>query len=235
MDYKLLEAFRNLFLGQEYLHRKSTLGDFVAMHFYEDLYSLNRSPKLVSRVKNGQAILNTKNVRQGLKARRGDGSFGETVPNITPVTDEGYSVLRGPIATIEIGIEVKILMKAMLKQIDRVINDLQNQARHFRSRRGNPICIGVVGINRASHCTSYEGDRSYRTDGRKHKHPIDEADKAEQYLREKVLQTFDEFLFLRFCATNEPPFKFSWSNQEMTEQDYGAVLVRVSQEYERRF
>jgi hypothetical protein len=33
------------------------------------------------------------------------------------------SAARGPIATVEIGVEVKILAKPMIKQIDRVIND----------------------------------------------------------------------------------------------------------------
>ena len=57
------------------------------------------------------------------------------------LTDAGYLVARGPIATVEIGIEVKILAKAMIKQIDRVINDLRNQVVQFKRGGGNPICI----------------------------------------------------------------------------------------------
>ena len=178
-------------------------------------------------------MLNTQNRRRGIKARRGDGSFGEIVPNTDALKDEGFIVRRGPIATIEIGVEVKILMKAMIKQIDRVINDLKGQSQHFRSHGGNPI-VGVVGINRAPYCTTYEGDRPYRTDGRKYKHPIDEADAAEERLRQLAAPDFDEFLILRFEGINEPPYPFTWSNEEATLLDYAAALARISQQYEIR-
>ena len=95
----------------------------------------------------------------------------------------------------------KILMKAMIKQIDRVINDLKGQAQHFRSRGGNPICVGVVGINRAPYCTTYEGIRSFRTDGKKYQHPIDEAASAEERLRQFAAPAYDEFFILRFEAS----------------------------------
>src|SRR5437660_12674265 len=36
----------------------------------------------------------------------GDGTFGEIIPGETSITDSGYIVARGPIATVEIGIEV---------------------------------------------------------------------------------------------------------------------------------
>jgi len=205
------------------------------MRFFEDLHALGRSKKLVSRVDTGISVLNTRNRRQGIKARRGDGSFGEIVPYVEPIKDKGFVVCRGPIATIEIGIEVKILMKAMIKQIDRVINDLEKQAAHFRSRGGKPICVGIVGINRAPHCTSYEGERKFRTDGTKYTHPIDEADDAEARLMSRAASHFEEFIVLRFLATNEPPFRFAWANEQTTTMDYGAVLARVSQHYEARF
>ena len=109
MIYHLFDSFRDLFEGQAYLHRKSNLGDFVAMHLYEDLHRLGRSEKYVARVDTGISVLNTQNLRQGIKARRGDGSFGEIVPNTDAIQDEGFAVHRGPIATIEIGVEVKNL------------------------------------------------------------------------------------------------------------------------------
>ena len=87
----------------------------------------------------------------------GDGSFGEAVPNGGPVRDEGFAVARGQIATIEIGIEVKIMMKAMIKQIDRVMNDLTKQAEVFRSKGGDPFCVGIVGVNRAPRTTNLRG------------------------------------------------------------------------------
>ena len=232
MIYRLLDSFRGLFEGQSYLHRKSNLGDFVARHLYEDLHRLGRSEKYVDRVNTGISVLNTQNLRHGIKARRGDGSFGEIVPHANAIQDEGFVVRRGLIATIEIGIEVKILMKAMIKQIDRVINDLKGQAQHFRSSGGSPICVGVVGINQAQYCTTYEGIRSFRTDGKKYKHPIDEAAAAEERLRQFAAPAYDEFLILRFDAINEPPYPFVWTNENSTSLDYGAALARISQQYE---
>lgn len=204
------------------------------MHLYEDLYQLGRSKKYTDLVETGICVLNTRNRRQGIKARRGDGSFGEIVPSADAIKDEGFVVRRGPIATIEIGIEVKILMKAMIKQIDRVINDLKGQTEHFRSSGGNPICVGVVGINRAPYCTTYEGSRSFRTDGKKYKHPIDEAKDAEERLRQFAAPAFDEFLILRFEGINEPPYPFTWTSEEAALLDYGAALARISQRYQTR-
>jgi hypothetical protein len=234
LTYHLLKAFEGLFNGQAYLHRKSNLGDYVAMHLYEDLTDLGRSKKYVARVDQGISVLNTQNKRRGISARRGDGSFGEIIPGEEAIFDTGFKVGRGPIATIEIGIEVKILMKAMIKQIDRVISDLKGQAGHFRSRSGNPVCVGVVGINHADYCTSYEGDRSFTTDGRKYQHPIQEAAEAERRLLQLAAPDFDEFLLLKFRATNEAPYDFAWQNMRDTTLDYGAILARVSQQFEAR-
>ena len=204
------------------------------MHLFEDLYTLGRSKKYVDRVDTGIAVLNRQNRRLGIKARRGDGSFGEVVPGAGAAQEEGFIVSRGPIATIEIGIEVKILMKAMIKQIDRVINDLKGQAQHFRSRAGNPICVGIVGVNHAPYCTTYEGTRSFRTNGKNYKHPSDEADDAKQRLRQLAAPAFDEFLILEFEGINEPPYPFAWTNEKTTLLDYGAALARISQQYETR-
>lgn len=168
-----------------------------------------------------------------MAARRGDGSFGEIVPGIAPITDVGYAIKRGPIATIEIGVEVKILMKAMIKQIDRVSSDLRGQVVHFNAKKGNPICVGIVGINHAPFCTTYEGDRSFKTDGRKYKHPITEAAEAEKRLLIQAEPAFDEFLVLRFSATNEPPFSFAWMNERETNLSYGAILARLSQQFDK--
>jgi hypothetical protein len=43
---------------------------------------------------------------------------------------------------------------------------------------------------------------------------------------------FDEFLVLKFLARNEPPYEFAWANEQATTLDYGAILARVSQQYE---
>jgi hypothetical protein len=103
MPYRLLAEFENLFANRIYRHRDSSRGDFVAMHLYEDLIALAKSEKLNSRVMSKDWVLNTSNTRQGIKARRGDGTFGEKVPGAKVITDPGYSTARGKVATVEIG------------------------------------------------------------------------------------------------------------------------------------
>ncbi len=134
----------------------------------------------------------------------------------------------------------------MIKQIDRVISDLVGQVQHFRRGGGNPICVGIVGINQAERCTSYEGSvtcpscghtfpRAHTTNGRKHPHPIQEAPEAEARLKGDAKPAFGEFLILRYRATNVEPYPFEWVNYDQTALDYGAILVRVSREYDARF
>ncbi|MEY9726278.1 hypothetical protein [Bradyrhizobium yuanmingense] len=233
MQYRLLETFRSLFDGKAYHHRVSGQGDHVAIQLYEDLYTLGRSQKYLQRVDQGLSVLNVQNKRIGIKARRGDGSFGEIVAHTQPIADPGYSVRRGPIATIEIGVEVKIIHKAMIKQIDRVITDMKNQVIEFKFHHGSPITVGVVGINCAQTTVSYEGPgRSYRTTGKSgYMHPVQEADEAERRLRSLAAPSFDEFLVLRYKAENEDPFPFAWDNLAKSTQEYGAILTRVSSRY----
>ncbi len=237
MSYRVLTEFEHLFLGKPYLHRNSTLGDFVAMHLFEDLANLTppSSTKLLPRIQNQGRVLSTTNSRRGVVARRGDGTFGEPVPGTMPIVDPGFLVARGQIATVEIGVEMKILAKAMIKQIDRVIGDLLKQVNQFRRGGGTPICVALVGINHASFTTGYEGTRSFRTDGRANRHPIQEAADAERRLRSQVAPFYDEFIVLNYNATNEPPFPFSWVGYSNTFRDYGAALVRIGREYDRRF
>jgi hypothetical protein len=213
-----------------------TLGDFVAMHFYEDLVSVNKSRKYVISVTDMSRVLNVQNKRKGVDARRGDGTFGELILGEEPQVDPGYKVARGPVATVEVGVEVKILAKAMIKQIDRVKSDLAHQVQNFKRKAGSshPICVAVVGINFAEVTTSYEGDRSYRTDGRTYKHPIQEAEQASNRLA-SVAEKYDEFLILRYRAKNEPPYSFEWVIQKDTSLEYGAALIRISNEYQKRF
>lgn len=233
----MLAEFQRLFNGKVYKHRDSSQGDFVAMHLYEDLIAINRSPKLMDAVLTRKdRVLNAQNKRRGVTARRGDGTFGEIIPGETPITDSGYVVTRGPIATVEIGIEVKILAKAMIKQIDRVITDLRNQADQFKHGGGRPICVAVVGINQAESTVGYEGDRAFPTTGKQgFLHPYQEAPEAERRLLADAAPKFDEFLVLRFKATNAPPYPFQWVNYRDTRLDYAAALARISAEYQQRF
>lgn len=235
MKYRLLDAFADLFSGKRYNHRKSQLGDHVASFLYEDLFDLARSAKLVERVKAAGAVLNTANLTVGRTARRGDGTFGEAVPDQPSIGVDGYSVKRGRIAAVEIGAETKILAKAMIKQIDRVINDLRTQSDHFRASSPRAICVAIVGVNHAADYVSVEGRRKFRTDGKHAKHPIQEAPEAIQRLRSLASPKFDEFLLLTFSATNVKPFPFAWTDEAELRAQYAAALTRISREYEQRF
>ncbi len=235
MSYRLLDRFCALFDGIKYRHRDSSLGDSVAWCLPEDLYALHLSPKLNARIEDGSRVLNLQNRAHGVSARRGDGTFGELIPHDRAERLTGFAVARGPVATVEIGTEVKILAKAMIKQIDRVIGDLAKQATAFRAAGGNPVCVGIVGINHAERYVSYEGERPWPTDGRTYKHPIQEAAGAERRLRSAVTSGFDEFLILRFRAWNDPPYRFEWIDERQAERDYGAVLTRAARKYEARF
>lgn len=237
LEYRLLTEFRRLFEGKRYKHRDSSQGDFVAMHLYEDLIAIDRSPKLMeASISRRDRVLNAQNKRRGVAARRGDGTFGEIIPGEAALADPGYLVARGPIATVEIGTEVKVLAKAMIKQIDRVINDLRNQVVQFRRGGGHPICIAVVGINQAASTVGYEGDRPFPTTGKQgFLHPFQEAPEAERRLRADAAPEFDEFLVLRFKAANAPPYPFEWANFQETRLDYAAALSRISARYQQRF
>ncbi|MGH2500242.1 MAG: hypothetical protein ACRDF0_09165, partial [Candidatus Limnocylindria bacterium] len=227
--------FRRLFEGEPYHHRSSTQGDLIAAQLYEDLLRLGRGHALIEAITSRQKVVNVQNVRVGVRARRGDGTFGELIPNEVALAAPGFEVARGRIATMEIGVEVKVLLKAMIKQIDRVIGDLDRQVTHFKRKGGQPICVGLVGINAAASAVGYEGDRRYATDGRKNKHPFQEAAEAERRLIDHAAPAFGEFLVLRFRATNAAPFPFEWVDESRAQREYGALLTRISREYGRRF
>jgi hypothetical protein len=236
-EYRLHAEFRRIFEGKLYKHRASNQGDFVASHLYEDLVAINRSPKLIdATLTRRDRVLNVQNRRRGVAARRGDGTFGEIIPGEAAIVDQGYLVARGPIATVEIGVEVKILAKAMIKQIDRVINDLRNQVTQFGRGGGNPICVAIVGVNHADSCVGYEGDRAFPTTGSAgFLHPYQEAAEAERRLLAQAAPVFDEFLILRYKATNAPPYAFEWVGYNELRLDYAAPLTRISGRYQQRF
>lgn len=219
----------------QYRHRDSTIGDKIAVELYEDLFEVAKSRSLVTRIVGRERVASGQNTRRGVIARRGDATLGELVPGAIASSRTGFAVAAGEIATVEIGVEVKILAKAMIKQIGRVITVASDQVTEFQRGGGNPICVGIVGVNWADRCTGYEGDRSFLTNGGKHPHPFQEAEAAESRLLADLMQRFDEFLILRFRARNESPYDFTWVDERATNLDYGAALTRVSREYEHRF
>lgn len=235
MPYKLLTEFGNLFLGKKYLHRDSSQGDRIATFMYEDLFDLGMSKKFVAAVSSRSSVLNTANRAVGKSARRGDATFGARVPHDVAVEVPGIAVAFGKVATIEIGTEVKILAKAMRKQLDRVCSDLDKQVAEFKKQGGKPVCVGIVGVNWADSYTGYEGRRKFATDGKKNKHPNQEAPSSERDLVDRVKASFDELIVLRFRANNTRPFDFLWVDRNKTEDLYAAALVRISREYEARF
>jgi hypothetical protein len=236
LEYRLLDAFRRAFEGKPYLHRDSTIGDRIAQFLYEDLVQLGTSKTLVSRVASGEVALNSRNLRVGIKARRGDGTLGERVPGTKLIHDKGFDVPRGQIATVEIGTEVKVIAKSMIKQFDRVKRDLTGQVAEFNTGGGTPICVGIVGINWAASYRSFEGKKHYDTTGTsKEPHPIKDAQKTGVRLEHEAKPAFDEFLILRFRATNLKPFPFEWVNESATTTAYGALLIRASRKYEQLF
>jgi hypothetical protein len=146
------------------------------------------------------------------------------------------SVARAAVATIEIGVEVKIITKAMIRQAGRVCTDMRDQVDEFRKHHEDAICVGIVGINHARSYTSYEGEKAWATTGKgKHLHPFQQAMAAEQYVLANAAPKFDELVVLRFDATNVPPYPFSWVDATKTEAEYSAALVRLSRLYESRF
>lgn len=247
--YRLLNTFEDLFSGKPYRHRVSNQNDYICVQLFEDLLALGKSPKLVSRIGSRQWVVNTKNKAFAVKARRGDGTFGELVPGEEPTNEPSYAVGRGLIATVEIGVECKVLAKAMIKQIDRVMNDLREQVASFERGTGSkPITVAIVGVNYADHTVGYEGDRAWptgwierrdpvtgHTKRQYHKHPFEEADEAVRRLDRDVRPHYDEMIVLRYKATNESPFPFSWVDQQETIRAYATMLTKVSREYEHRF
>lgn len=228
---KLLRAFKSVFEGKPYIHRRSNIGNGVASYLYEDLASIGRSAKLVARTQSAALVVNTFNHVKGRAGRRGDGTLGSLAPTAVPISEEGYSVRRGHIATVEIGAEVKIMATKLTAQVDRVMTDLRNQANIFREQTSDAITVGIVGVNFADEYTGHEGERRHIATSP----PSRQAPDIVRRLDQSVRGDFDELLVLRFKATNRPPYLFEWVNERETRLEYGSALIRISDWYERRF
>ncbi|HVL53733.1 MAG TPA: hypothetical protein VM344_05680 [Vitreimonas sp.] len=231
-DFRLLAKFEETFRQGPYLHRNSQLGNRIADFLFDDLYLLDPTSRFHLDVDAGRIALNPKGVSPGLRARRGDGSFGPVVPGYTPLPYIGHVIPVSPTAEVDLGAEVKILAKAMIKQIDRVISDLCGQSREFKTKSPDALTIGLIGLNVADRYVSFEGARRYPT-GDYGPHPYQEAPEAERRLLASAEPCYQEFLILPFRASNDPPFQFDWARERETRDRYGAMLTRLLRSYER--
>jgi hypothetical protein len=230
--FRLLDQFESTFRGVRYLHRNSQLGNRIADCLFDDLYLLDATSRFRTDVDSGRAALNPKGVSPGLKARRGDGSFGPIVASNPPQIYPGHVIQAGPTAEVDIGAEVKILSKAMIKQIDRVISDLCGQSRQFKTKSPDALTVAIVGINVADRYVSFEGTHLYPT-GQYGPHPFQEAPEAERRLLASAEPCYSEFLMLPFKATNEEPFPFEWVRERDTRDRYASMLTRLLRAYGR--
>lgn len=228
--FRLLEAFRRSFAGNVYRHRDPTIGNRIARELFEDLYNHKVSVRFSGEIDGKIGAVNRGGTVHGRLIRRNDSFFGLVPAGVevsSPTT--GSSVPEGLVAEPRIGCEVKILAKAQLKQIDRVVSDLHNFV--GRMKRINERCINIaaVGINHEQEYVGYEGRRRFR--GRlTAQEPTKVAAKLEELRNE-----YDELLVLSFRASNQSPYPFSWVNDVRVDLDYGAVLRRVGVLYQERF
>lgn len=234
VTFRLLGAFEGLFLNKPYKHRVSTLGNFVATHLYEDLLEHGDSAKFIDRVSTAKGAVNIDGSTRGVRARRGDGTFGSVVPGSTPEHVKGFAALQGMVALTHIGAEFKIIATAHLKQIDRVLTDLVGSASSLKEKSHNAITVGFAAVNYSERWTGIEGTRSFPVE-RKPQRAIQESEETSRRLLEVARPAFDEFILLRFKATNQEPYPFAWLDERGTAADYGAALIRISDLYEQRF
>ncbi len=99
---------------------------------------------------------------------------------------------------------MKILAKAMIKQIDRLVGDLCSQADQFHQKSVTALTVGIVGINFADQYVSHEGDCRYPTAGLSgNPHPIQEAKRSRTPNCLNAADVYDEFIELGFRANNQ--------------------------------
>jgi hypothetical protein len=227
--FRLLETFRNTFQGRVYKHRASTIGNTIGRELFEDLYAHAISRRLNEQAKKQVVVVNRGGGIRGKLIRRNDSVLGRPPAGSVIRMRARWSVPEGEVAEPRIGCEVKILAKSQLKQIDRVISDLENFV--SRMKRLNKRCINVamVGVNYESDYVGYEGGRRFR-------HVLRPHEPQEVERRLAVLRaSYDEVVILRFLATNQRPYPFDWLNPDVTDLDYGAILTRVGELYQTRF
>ena len=100
--FRLLDTFRKTFDGVVYKHRNPSLGNYIAQELYEDLVLHASSAKFSSRIVNSDVVLSSRNLAQGIRARRGDGTLGQRVPQSKAVNDAGFQVARATLQTFRL-------------------------------------------------------------------------------------------------------------------------------------
>jgi len=229
-SYRLLHAFRLAFEGTIYKHRISTTGNRIGRELFEDLLRHEVSPLYSEHVRNGACVVSRGGGVHGKLIRRNDSVFGRPPAGVPGMKGaSGYRVLEGTVAEPRVGCEVKILAKAQLKQIDRVINDLEGFALRMNKLNKTCINVAVVGVNHEPNYVGFEGAREFR-------HRLGPGEPAVVMSRLETLRAFyDEVLVLPFRATNQKPFPFAWASTRKVELDYASVLTRLGERYQERF
>lgn len=115
-----------------------------------------------------------------------------------------------------------------------MLQDLTGSAVSLKEKSANAITVGFAAVNYSERWTGMEGTRSFPVE-RTPKRALAASDETSRRLLEIARPAFDEFVLLRFRATNQEPFPFSWLNATGTAADYGAALVRIAALYEKRF
>lgn len=228
--YRLLQGFRSVFEGVSYKHRDSTIGNRIGRALFEDLLYHNVSAAYREHVRNGRCVVSLGGGIHGRLIRRNDSIFGLPPAGVMGVRRQsGLEVFEGPVAEPRVGCEVKILAKAQLKQIDRVISDLDNFATRMKRLNERCINVAIVGVNHESNYLGHEGERTFRG-------KLGREEPRTTIGRLGVLrEVYDELLILGFKATNQPPYPFGWLDTKMVELDYASALTRVGERYQERF
>lgn len=230
--FRLLERFRQTFLGHPYVHRDSSLGNRIGHELFEDLLIHGRSARYGRDVEEHRGVVNRGGKIHTPKAiRRNDSIFGHPPAAVKlKAAPAGFTVMEGPVAEPLVGCEVKIIAKSQLKQLDRVINDLEGFRNRMKSLNKRCINVAVVGINHQSDYVAFEGKVEWRHNLREEEPKI-----VARRVHQELVDKYDELLILPFTATNQPPYPFAWLSPKEADLGYGAALTRIGIEYQRRF
>ena len=230
--FRLLERFRQTFLGHPYIHRNSSLGNRIGRELFEDLVTHGKSARYAKDIEEHRGVANRGGKIHTPKAiRRNDSIFGHPPAGVKlrPAPAE-FTVMEGPVAEPLVGCEVKIIAKSQLKQLDRVINDLDGFSKRMKSLNKRCINVAIVGINHQSNYVGFEGKVQWH-----HELRAEEPKTVARRVQEELIDLYDELLIFPFTATNQPPFPFAWLSARRADLDYGAALTRIGILYKRRF